>query len=152
MIIDAHGLRVRYPGSADPALDSVSLSLAPGELAAIGGPNGSGKTTLLRTVLGLARREAGSVEVAGRPVERWSRRELARVLGVVAQREETVFPVRVWDTVMLGRYARLGSIGAEGTTVGIARSTGAGPASPESGVTPKRSATPAAIASFPWAR
>ena len=109
MIIDARDVSVRYPGSSAPALDSVSLSLAAGELVAIGGPNGSGKTTLLRAVLGLAHRDVGSVELAGRPVERWSRRELARVLGVVGQREETVFPVRVWDTVMLGRYARLGS-------------------------------------------
>lgn len=114
MIIDARDVSVRYPGSSAPALDSVSLSLAAGELVAIGGPNGSGKTTLLRAVLGLARRDGGSVELAGRPVERWSRRELARVLGVVGQREETVFPVRVWDTVMLGRYARLGTVGAEG--------------------------------------
>lgn len=114
MIIGARDVSVRYPLRPARAVDAVSLSLAAGELVAIGGPNGSGKTTLLRTLLGLAHREGGTVEVAGRPVERWSRRELARVLGVVGQREETVFPVRVWDTVMLGRYARLGTIGAEG--------------------------------------
>lgn len=114
MIIAAEGLTVRYPRAATPALSGVSLTLAEGELVAVGGPNGSGKTTLLRAALGLVPLDRGTVTLAGRPVERWSRRELARVLGVVAQREETVFPVRVWDTVMLGRYARLGAIGAEG--------------------------------------
>ena len=114
MIIDAHAVTTRYPGGDRAALDAVSLALAPGELVAVGGPNGSGKTTLLRVLLGLMPRTAGAVEVAGRPIERWTRRDLARILGVVGQREETVFPARVRDTVMLGRYARLGTIGAEG--------------------------------------
>lgn len=39
----------------------VSLSLAPGQLAALEGPNGSGKTTLLRIVAGLTHAAAGSV-------------------------------------------------------------------------------------------
>src|SRR5262249_26589165 len=34
------------------------------------------------------------------------------VLGVVPQREDIVFPLRVDETVMLGRYARLGPLGA----------------------------------------
>ena len=114
MIIDARDVTVRYPGGAAPAVEAVSLALASGELVAVGGPNGSGKTTLLRALLGLVPRVGVSVDLAGRPVERWSRRELARVLGVVGQREETVFPVRVRDTVMLGRYARLGTLGSEG--------------------------------------
>jgi iron complex transport system ATP-binding protein len=114
VIVDARSVSVRYPRTAVAAVENVTLALAAGELVAVGGPNGSGKTTLLRAVLGLVPRTGGTVELAGRSVERWSRRDLARVLGVVGQREETVFPVRVWDTVMLGRYARLGAVGAEG--------------------------------------
>lgn len=114
MIVVACDATVRYPGAREPALDGVSLTLAPGELVAIGGPNGSGKTTLLRAMLGLVPLARGTVELAGTPVQRWSRRELARTLGVVSQREETVFPVRVSDTVMLGRYAHLGSLSPEG--------------------------------------
>lgn len=113
MILRAADVSVSYVEDRAPALAHVSVVLDRGEMLAIGGPNGSGKTTLLRAMLGLVRRTSGSVEVAGRPIERWSRRELARVLGVVAQREETVFPVRVRDTVMLGRYAKLGALGVE---------------------------------------
>lgn len=113
MILRAEAVTVRYAGAAVPAVNRVSLTLAPGELVAVGGPNGSGKTTLLRALLGLVPRAEGTVELAGRPIDAWSRRELARVLGVVGQREELVFPVRVWDTVMLGRYARIGGLGAE---------------------------------------
>jgi iron complex transport system ATP-binding protein len=39
--------------------------------------------------------------------------ELARLVAVVAQREESVFPLRVREVVMLGRYAHLGPLAAE---------------------------------------
>src|SRR5436190_19720425 len=51
--------------------------------------------------------EQGSVSVDGRPVSAWSRKSLARIVGVVGQQEETVFPLRVREAVMLGRYAHL---------------------------------------------
>src|SRR5207245_4918718 len=49
----------------------------------------------------------------GRPASAWSRRELARLVGVVTQREDNLFPQRVRETVLLGRYARLSLWGAE---------------------------------------
>ncbi len=90
----------------------MSLGVAPGELVGVVGPNGSGKTTLLRLVLGLLRPSEGAVEVVGRPVGAWRRRDLARVVGVVPQREEPVFPVRVRQAVLFGRYPHLGPLGA----------------------------------------
>ena len=50
---------------------------------------------------------AGTAEVLGRPARAWTRRELARVVGVVPQREDNLFPQRVHETVLLGRYAHL---------------------------------------------
>ena len=109
MILTGKGLVVRYPGVAAPALAGVSASLAPGELVSVVGPNGSGKTTLLRAVLGTAPLAEGRVEVEGKPLGEWRPRELARVLGVVTQREEILFPLTVQETVELGRYAHLGA-------------------------------------------
>ncbi len=57
------------------ALDSVSLSIAEGELFFLLGPSGCGKTTLLRVVAGLCLPDTGSVRFRGadllaRPVEK----------------------------------------------------------------------------------
>ncbi|MGD2135850.1 MAG: ABC transporter ATP-binding protein, partial [Gemmatimonadales bacterium] len=76
------------------------------------GPNGSGKTTLLRLLLGVVAPSAGTLHVHGRPAAAWKRRTLARTVGVVAQREEPVFPVRVEQAVLFGRYAHMGPVGA----------------------------------------
>lgn len=114
MIIDATPLSVRYPGAEGLALDAVPLRLAPGELVAVVGPNGSGKTTLLRALLGTTPLSQGRVQIHGRPLTSWAARDLAREIGVVAQREEAVFPLRVRETVALGRYAHLGPVAAPG--------------------------------------
>jgi Cu-processing system ATP-binding protein len=46
-------------------LRELSLSIAPNRITALIGPNASGKTTLAKIILGLARPDHGSVEVAG---------------------------------------------------------------------------------------
>jgi iron complex transport system ATP-binding protein len=113
MILEADRLRVRYDGGA-PALDEASCRVAAGELVAVVGPNGSGKTTLVRALLGLLALDGGAARIAGRDVREWSRPELARTVGVVPQREETVFPLRVAELVTLGRYPHLGAVASIG--------------------------------------
>jgi iron complex transport system ATP-binding protein len=114
MILEARDITVRYYRNAPPALDHVSCQVAGAELVAVVGPNGSGKTTLGRALLGLVHLEHGSVLVDGRPVRAWPRRSLAQTVGVVGQQEESVSRLTVAETVMLGRYARLGALAAPG--------------------------------------
>lgn len=109
MILRADAVTAGY---REPVLRDVTCAVEPGSLLAVVGPNGSGKTTLLRVLLGLLPPAAGSVALDGRPLGEWSRREIARVVGVVGQREEEAFPLRVEEAVFLGRYPHLGALEA----------------------------------------
>jgi ABC-type multidrug transport system ATPase subunit len=52
------------------ALDSVSLSVAPGRIVAMLGANGAGKTTLLRCLAGIAAADSGEILYDGEPFRR----------------------------------------------------------------------------------
>jgi iron complex transport system ATP-binding protein len=107
-------LLFRYPGADRAAVDGVSLEVPRGACTAVLGPNGSGKSTLLRLLLGTLVPEQGTVEFGGRPVREWGRPEMARVVGVVPQGEEEVFPLSVREMVAMGRYPHLGAWRREG--------------------------------------
>jgi iron complex transport system ATP-binding protein len=97
---------------AVPAVRDVDLTVSTGELVGVVGPNGSGKTTLLRLLLGSLAPSKGQALAFGSPAAEWRRRELARLVGVVSQREEPAFPLRVKQAVMFGRYPHMGPLGA----------------------------------------
>ena len=123
MNLTAQGATVRYPGAVADALTDADLTLAAGELVAVVGPNGGGKTTLIRALLNLTPLARGTVSLDGRPIEGWRRGELARVVALVPQREDTPFSWRVEELVGFGRYARRGPLEAMGAddTAAVAR-------------------------------
>lgn len=92
----------------------VSLSLVPGRLTALAGPNGSGKSTLLRLVSGLWTPTEGKVELDGRPLGSYARRELARRIAIVPQDTHLSFAFTVRETVSMGRHAHVSRFAREG--------------------------------------
>jgi ABC-2 type transport system ATP-binding protein len=52
------------------ALDGISFTVSPGQVAGFVGPNGAGKTTTMRVILGLDTPDDGSALVAGQPYAR----------------------------------------------------------------------------------
>jgi iron complex transport system ATP-binding protein len=106
---------VRYAPEAPAALERASLAVGAGECVAVVGPNGAGKTTLLRALLGLVPCSAGRALALGREARLWPRDALARVVAVVAQREEPAFPITVQEAVEMGRYPHLGPWRAPGS-------------------------------------
>ena len=98
------GVVVRYPRAPQPAVDDVTFEAPAGSITAIAGPNGSGKSTLVRALIGRVPLASGSIVVAGDDATHLDRRELARRVAVVSQREEPAFPLAVRDYIALGRY------------------------------------------------
>jgi iron complex transport system ATP-binding protein len=94
-------LTVAYRGR--PALIDADLSVGPGERIALVGPNGAGKSTLLRAIAGLVEPTAGTVELAGAPLETLDRLGVARRLAVVPQLPSLPFATTVEEVVALGR-------------------------------------------------
>jgi energy-coupling factor transporter ATP-binding protein EcfA2 len=89
-VIRLEQVSVTYDGAAAPAIRDVSLEIAEGELCLVTGPTGSGKSTLLRTINGLVPHFSGGlltgrVTVAGRDVRDNPPRQLADLIGFVAQ-------------------------------------------------------------------
>jgi branched-chain amino acid transport system ATP-binding protein len=64
--LELQGLRKAFGGV--PAMNEVSLNVAPGERRLIIGPNGAGKTTLFNLITGDLRRDAGAISLFGEDV------------------------------------------------------------------------------------
>lgn len=98
--VEAKGIRVTFEDHV--VLEEISFAIPAGTMAAIIGPNGSGKTTLVKTLLGLIRPTAGTVEFFGHHLHE-SRGEI----GYVPQRFtfEKTFPMTVAEFLNLNKHA-----------------------------------------------
>jgi len=94
-------------------LRGVGLEVPEGAVVALAGRNGAGKTTLLRIASRVLRPSAGRVSIRGVPIDRFSRRELAKQVAVVPQDTPISFPFRVIEVVLMGRSPHLGVLGFE---------------------------------------
>lgn len=126
MDLNINGLSFNY-GSKE-VLNGIEFAAGKGEIIGILGENGCGKTTLLKCINMLLRPDAGTIVMAGVPdgvldpnteslgddgtaeVSKMRPKELARCMGVVSQSSFVTFPYTALDAVMMGRYARSGSV------------------------------------------
>ncbi|MBE2999369.1 ABC transporter ATP-binding protein [Nocardiopsis sp. HNM0947] len=102
MGIRLDGVSVSYGGTT--VLDSLDLTVEPGEFTALLGPSGSGKTTALRSVAGFVRPDSGRVFLGGRDVTDLP--PYSRGIGMVVQ-SYALFPhMRVDQNVAFGLRAQ----------------------------------------------
>lgn len=85
-------------------IHKLSFTVEAGQRWGILGRNGAGKTTLLHTLAGLRDAEQGTVEVAGEPLARWGKGELACLIGLLQQDHQDTLPATVRETALLGRH------------------------------------------------
>jgi iron complex transport system ATP-binding protein len=110
-LLEARQLTFTYPGSATPTLCELSLQAPQGAFSALIGPNGAGKSTLLRLLCGLLTPQEGHVLLDGAPLQRYSRRTLARRIAVLPQRLQLSFDADVETIVALGRTPHRAPLG-----------------------------------------
>ena len=91
----------------------ISFDLRDGEIIALLGPNGAGKTTLIRALNQTVSLTSGNIEFDGRDIASFSRREIAQRIAVVAQENETKFPLTVLEFVLAGRFVHGRAFGWE---------------------------------------
>jgi ABC-2 type transport system ATP-binding protein len=77
------GLRKTYKKTV--ALDGLSFAVPAGRVTGFLGPNGAGKTTTFRSLLGLTRPDAGTMEILGMKVEHDMARIVKRLGAIVEE-------------------------------------------------------------------
>ena len=107
----ARDISVGYGGRA--VLRDISFDLNIGQIIVLLGANGAGKTTLIKALNGTLPTSAGEIYLNDRLLTSISRREIAKNIGVVAQENETRFPITVLEFVLSGRFVHGGAFGWE---------------------------------------
>ncbi|HRI02766.1 MAG TPA: ABC transporter ATP-binding protein [Pyrinomonadaceae bacterium] len=94
-------------------LGGLSFELRDGETIVLLGANGAGKTTLIKALNATLPLTGGDIALDGESLTKISRREIARHIAVVAQENETRFPVTVLEFVLSGRFVHGNAFGWE---------------------------------------
>ncbi|MEO7426694.1 MAG: ABC transporter ATP-binding protein [Fibrobacteria bacterium] len=101
-LVAAEHLRYRYPDGT-LALDDVSFTIRHGEAVGIIGENGAGKSTLINHLNGYFLPETGRILIGHQAVDKRSRPEIRRRVGVVFQNpDDQIFLSKVYDDVAFG--------------------------------------------------
>ncbi len=110
-MLEVQNITINYGVCA--VVQNVSFELKAGKIIALLGANGAGKTTLLKSLNGSLPAANGAINLDGKSIESYSRREIARKIAVIAQETETKFPVSVLEFVLAGRFAHGAAFGWE---------------------------------------
>ncbi|TXS51966.1 ABC transporter ATP-binding protein [Streptomyces sp. uw30] len=83
--VELRGVTFGYAPCAEPVLQSLGLSLAPGTHLAVVGPSGAGKSTLAALIAGVLEPQVGQVRLGGIPVRTLDPGRLARSRVLIPQ-------------------------------------------------------------------
>ncbi|KIX15790.1 ATP-binding cassette domain-containing protein [Dethiosulfatarculus sandiegensis] len=91
-----------------PVFQDVSFEVQKGEFCAVLGCNGSGKSTLLNCLAGLLTPQKGEIFIGKIRPGQDSLSQVAKVIGLVPQEHNDIFPFKVLDVVVMGIAPYLG--------------------------------------------
>ena len=100
--ITFENVRFAYGDKESPALDGVSVDIAPGEIVALVGPSGSGKTTFINLVPRFYQPQSGSISIDGNPLETIPLAALRAAIAIVPQ-DPQLFRRSILENIRYGR-------------------------------------------------
>ena len=83
--LSLRNVSVAIPSSRQLVLHDIDFELQRGQALAVIGPSASGKSSLARAIAGVWPIQRGSIRIDGAEFDRWSRQELGRHIGYLAQ-------------------------------------------------------------------
>ena len=102
MTIEVINVCAGYGGS--DVIRNINFRAEDGESLCVLGPNGCGKSTLLKSIARIIDYR-GAINLDGRDITAFPRRELAKKIALLGQTAQVFFPYTVYETVSMGRYA-----------------------------------------------
>ncbi|MBS1968572.1 MAG: ABC transporter ATP-binding protein [Chloroflexi bacterium SZAS-1] len=78
-MITAQNVSFTYPGTANPAVSVLNLTIESGEVVGLLGPSGAGKSTTQKLLIGLLRGYTGQITAFGRDLASWGRDYYERI-------------------------------------------------------------------------
>ena len=106
-MLKAENITVRY--GEHTIVEDVSFHLQEGQWLMLAGPNGAGKSTLIETIAqGVP--YTGRILLEGKNIRSYRPAQLAKKIGVLAQKNAVGYAYTVEEVVGLGRYAHGGGL------------------------------------------
>ena len=90
-----------YPGGEDPALNTVSLKVEPGESVGLVGPSGSGKSSLIAIIAGFLDPDTGEIKINNESLKQWTLAKRRRQISLVGQ-QVNLFDATVAENIRFG--------------------------------------------------
>lgn len=108
VILKAQNITFAYPKKENSVLRHVTVNFEVGKCTGILGPNGTGKSTLLKCLNRIYEPSEGQIVLGNTPLDKFSRKEIAKQIAYVPQYTNSDVSMTVFDTVLLGRLPYAG--------------------------------------------
>lgn len=99
--LELRNVSFTYPGSKEPTLKNINMSVKAGEKVALIGLNGAGKTTLVKLVCGFYHPTEGEILLNGIPAQEFNREEWYSLMSVLFQ--DSTLPALTLDENLTGQ-------------------------------------------------